>query len=281
MLATLLRPTGGRASVAGHDLVHDAGGRAPQHRRRAAGRRHRPLHDRPRAAAPAGGAPRLRPRAAGGARAVELLERVDLVDAADRRVGTYSGGMRRRLDLALALVHEPEVLFLDEPTTGLDPISRLTLWDEVRRLNRDGHHGLPHHPVPGGGRPARRPGGDHRRRPDRGRGHPGRAEGRRSATRPCTVTLADPADTERGDAAAAPFGEIAPLPAARDDRRAPARRARPRSPAWCARSTRPASPPTGLDLAQPSPRRRVRRQDRPPPGGRDGRGGAAAAPAAG
>jgi ABC-2 type transport system ATP-binding protein len=69
------------------------------------------------------------------ARADVLLGRVDLEDAADRRVGTYSGGMRRRLDLALSLVHEPVVLFLDEPTTGLDPVSRVTLWDEVRRLN--------------------------------------------------------------------------------------------------------------------------------------------------
>jgi ABC-2 type transport system ATP-binding protein len=63
---------------------------------------------------------------------------VDLVDAADRRVKGYSGGMKRRLDLASALVHEPEVLFLDEPTTGLDPASRLTVWDEVRRINGRG-----------------------------------------------------------------------------------------------------------------------------------------------
>ncbi|MGD8805845.1 MAG: ATP-binding cassette domain-containing protein [Chloroflexota bacterium] len=69
-------------------------------------------------------------------RANELLELVGLTDAIDRRVATYSGGMRRRLDLALALVHEPEILFLDEPTTGLDPASRRALWQEVRRLNR-------------------------------------------------------------------------------------------------------------------------------------------------
>ncbi len=71
------------------------------------------------------------------ARAGELLELVQLTNAADRRVGTYSGGMRRRLDLALALVHQPKVLFLDEPTTGLDPVSRRDVWREVRRLNRE------------------------------------------------------------------------------------------------------------------------------------------------
>jgi ABC-2 type transport system ATP-binding protein len=70
-------------------------------------------------------------------RAGELLELMRLTDAMDRRVGTYSGGMRRRLDLALALVHEPKILFLDEPTTGLDPAGRRDVWDEVRRLNSD------------------------------------------------------------------------------------------------------------------------------------------------
>jgi ABC-2 type transport system ATP-binding protein len=71
-------------------------------------------------------------------RAGELLALVELEDAADRLIKGYSGGMRRRLDLASALVHEPEVLFLDEPTTGLDPASRLTIWEEVRRINERG-----------------------------------------------------------------------------------------------------------------------------------------------
>ena len=71
-------------------------------------------------------------------RAAELLELVELSDAADRRIKSYSGGMKRRLDLASALVHRPEVLFLDEPTTGLDPASRLTVWEEVGRINQLG-----------------------------------------------------------------------------------------------------------------------------------------------
>jgi ABC-2 type transport system ATP-binding protein len=71
-------------------------------------------------------------------RTKELLELVGLTDAADRRTKTYSGGMKRRLDLASALAHSPQVLFLDEPTTGLDPASRLTIWDEVRRINAGG-----------------------------------------------------------------------------------------------------------------------------------------------
>lgn len=74
------------------------------------------------------------------ARARELLEIVKLTEFTDRLVGKYSGGMRRRLDLALALVHEPAILFLDEPTTGLDPASRRDIWAEVRRLNKD--HGM-------------------------------------------------------------------------------------------------------------------------------------------
>ena len=75
---------------------------------------------------------------AAASRAEELLELVELTDAADRRIKSYSGGMKRRLDLASALMHEPEVLFLDEPTTGLDPASRVTVWDEVRRINERG-----------------------------------------------------------------------------------------------------------------------------------------------
>src|SRR5207247_6655785 len=77
------------------------------------------------------------PKSKRAGRAEELLHRVGLADAADRKVAGYSGGMKRRLDLALALVHSPKILFLDEPTTGLDPQSRTALWDEVARLASD------------------------------------------------------------------------------------------------------------------------------------------------
>jgi energy-coupling factor transporter ATP-binding protein EcfA2 len=76
-------------------------------------------------------------KATAAERTAELLDRVGLTEAADRRVGGYSGGMKRRLDLAMALVHQPAILFLDEPTTGLDLQSRAGLWDEVARLARD------------------------------------------------------------------------------------------------------------------------------------------------
>ena len=120
----------------------------------------------------------------------ELAQLVDIGDALDDRIGTYSGGMKRRLDLAAALVHNPDVLFLDEPTTGLDPISRAKVWDEVRRLNeRARHDDLPHHAVPGGGRSARPPGRHHQRRQDRGRGDARRAQapGRRATSSWCEV----------------------------------------------------------------------------------------------
>src|SRR5262249_46180184 len=78
------------------------------------------------------------PKEEGQTRGSWLLNRVGLTLAADRRVGTYSGGMQRRLDLAAALIHAPHVLFLAEPTTGLDPVSRKAIWEEVRQLNDEG-----------------------------------------------------------------------------------------------------------------------------------------------
>ena len=133
MLTTLLPPTSGTARVAGYDVVTEG--------------------DEVRASIGAAlqeaaldpfltGAEHMRLQTAlhgmraqeSKRRSRELLTRVGLTQAADRKVGGYSGGMKRRLDLALALVHEPRILFLDEPTTGLDPQSRSALWDEVQRL---------------------------------------------------------------------------------------------------------------------------------------------------
>ena len=131
ILTTLLRPDGGSARVLGHDVVRDAValrrriGLAGQYAavdESLTGQENLELFGR---------LYRL-PRSEARTRARELLERFSLSDAAGRLVGTYSGGMRRRLDLAAALVARPEVLFLDEPTTGLDPRSRLGLWETIR-----------------------------------------------------------------------------------------------------------------------------------------------------
>jgi len=137
ILTTIIRPDAGEARVLGHDVVTEAGavrnviGLAGQY-----------------AAVDENltGAENLRmvgklthlPRALIRERSVELLERFELTAAANRPVKTYSGGMRRRLDLAASLVHRPQVLFLDEPTTGLDPRSRNELWDMLRDLTRGG-----------------------------------------------------------------------------------------------------------------------------------------------
>jgi len=139
MLTTLLRPTAGNARVAGLDIRTQA----KQIRRvigvalqdagldyLATGRELLEVQGRLHGLSGA----RVRDRAEA------VLGIVGLKEAAERRVGTYSGGMRRRLDLASALIHDPQILFLDEPTAGLDPASRQSIWDEVNRLNRE--HGI-------------------------------------------------------------------------------------------------------------------------------------------
>ncbi|OLZ72677.1 daunorubicin/doxorubicin resistance ABC transporter ATP-binding protein DrrA [Streptomyces sp. IMTB 2501] len=135
LLTTLLRPDAGSARVAGHDLVREAAavrsrigvtGQYASVDGDLTGRENLRLFARlHRVRGPA-------------ARADELLERFGLAEAAGRRASTYSGGMRRRLDLAASLVRAPDVLFLDEPTTGLDPASRARIWQAVRDLKADG-----------------------------------------------------------------------------------------------------------------------------------------------
>ncbi|MGW7544379.1 ATP-binding cassette domain-containing protein [Streptomyces sp. NPDC054770] len=135
LLTTLLRPDAGSARIAGHDLVRDA----PAVRRSIGvtgqyasvdgdltGRENLRLFAR------------LHRVRGPNDRAAELLDRFGLTEAADRKAATYSGGMRRRLDLAASLVRRPDVLFLDEPTTGLDPASRNGIWEAVRELTADG-----------------------------------------------------------------------------------------------------------------------------------------------
>jgi ABC-2 type transport system ATP-binding protein len=134
MLCTLMLPTGGRARVAGYDVADEPDA---VRLRIGAALQEAALDDKQTGRELL----RLQGRLYGlhrdeiDWRVQDLIPLVDLGDALDDRIGTYSGGMKRRLDLAAALVHNPEVLFLDEPTTGLDPISRAKVWEEVRRLN--------------------------------------------------------------------------------------------------------------------------------------------------
>ncbi len=136
MLATLLLPTHGRAFITGLDVVHDA----QQVRLRIGAVLQDAALDNKQ-----NGRELLRlqgrlyglSRREADQRINELSSLVDIGDAMDRRIATYSGGMKRRLDLASALIHNPQVLFLDEPTAGLDPVSRARVWDEVRRISAD------------------------------------------------------------------------------------------------------------------------------------------------
>ncbi|MBA3620297.1 MAG: ATP-binding cassette domain-containing protein [Acidothermales bacterium] len=137
VLATLLRPDSGRATVLGYDVVRDAhllrreiglSGQYAAVDENLTGRENLWMFGRLF----------QMPSGTARSRTDELLEQFDLADAGDRTVKTYSGGMRRRLDLASALIGHPRLLFLDEPTTGLDPRSRLGMWDVIRRLVREG-----------------------------------------------------------------------------------------------------------------------------------------------
>ena len=137
MLTTLLTITAGRAEVAGVDVA-----REPDQVRRRIGVALQEAGLDPRQTGRELLVMHARLFGLGAAeareRAQQLVALVELEDAADRVIKGYSGGMQRRLDLAAALVHEPDVLFLDEPTTGLDPASRLTVWEELRRINGNG-----------------------------------------------------------------------------------------------------------------------------------------------
>ncbi|MCU1462606.1 MAG: daunorubicin resistance transporter ATP-binding subunit [Acidimicrobiales bacterium] len=136
ILCTLLTPTSGRAEVAGIDVAAHPGA---VRLRIGVALQDAALDDRQTGRELL----RLQARLYGlrrheiDQRVDEVLRMVDIGDAFDRRIGTYSGGMKRRLDLAAALVHNPDILFLDEPTTGLDPASRALVWHEVRRLNQN------------------------------------------------------------------------------------------------------------------------------------------------
>ncbi|MEJ1231322.1 MAG: ATP-binding cassette domain-containing protein [Galbitalea sp.] len=131
------------------------------------------------------------------ARANELLAEFDLLDAAKRLAKTYSGGMRRRLDLSASLIGRPAVVYLDEPTTGLDPAKRDDVWDMIRVLVKQGHHHPAHHPVPRGGRRARQRDHRHRPRQDHRARHPPQGLKRQVGGQTLEVRPNSPADLGR------------------------------------------------------------------------------------
>ena len=151
ILSTLTRPDDGRVEVAGVDVV-----RHPRAVRRRIGL----IGQQPAVDDVLGARQNLvmfarlhhMGRRAAGVRAGELLEQMGLADTGSKPVRQFSGGMRRRLDIAAGLVLAPEVLFVDEPTTGLDPAGRRDVWEAIRALVSRRDDGAPDHPVPGGGR---------------------------------------------------------------------------------------------------------------------------------
>ena len=290
MLVTLLPPSGGRATVGGFDIATQG----DQVRRiigvalqEAAldplltGREHLYLQ------AGLNGFPKKDAKERG----VTLLERVGLTGAGDRKIGTYSGGMRRRLDLALALVHSPSIIFLDEPTTGLDPHSRAALSEEVRRLSRD--EGMTIFLTTQYLEEAdvlARAGRDHRPRQDRRGGHAPGAEGADRRLHPRGHSGARERQASVGGRSQR-FGEL--VPAAGENGASASGSASPEegpSPTSCARSTsRESRSPTSRSASRPwttsssprpdgrsKPRRRGARARRRGRGRRDrARGGAA------
>ena len=205
-------------------------------------------------------------------RAEALYDDLDLRAIAARPAGSLSGGQRRRLDIALGLVHRPPLLFLDEPSTGLDPQSRSHLWDLVRRLRSDLQHDrLPDHPLSRRGGRARRSAADHRPWPHRRRGHAGRAEAAHLGRR---RHAGDPRRrrARRGwRSTATPASATSPAAAARCA--SPSTRANARSWSWCGCSTKPVPPSCrstcrgrrSTTSSSPSPADRCAKTRRRPP----------------
>ena len=249
MLCTLLAPTGGRAVVAGFDV-----GAEPEKVRLRIGVA---LQDVALDGKQTGvELLRLQGRLYGLSRrdaeqrVEELSTMIDIGDALGRQIGTYSGGMKRRLDLAAALVHNPDVLFLDEPTTGLDPISRAACVGGGAPAERAaGHDDLPHHAVPRRGRRA----GRSRRHPQprspgrRGHAHRAQAQGRRRPHRGAAST----AIATRRDARLPRSVASTPSTSTATRSRSPRARARPRSVPWRSRSTRAACASARSRCARP------------------------------